>query len=460
MKRLLLDITGAKPGSEGTALQVIAQKFPEECRESFILFSDSQKVRIPPPWPTSRRLPDALQVVEIVGLVETEFVKPTLTTSLDTLTVVSFHKIVCDIEHAITDPEKRINFLQWAELLPDLTAAKQAAARRALAQLMPTDDALQALEVALSANRAVDLLHGVPLTSLRELVERADVRFKKKTSMAKTPGLMRALADLGEERGIIQSNRNTGTSHFLIWLKPYPKSDDHLPHEDVSRKSACLSRDVGLAVSMKHCPERMRSDVFVDTLSSQNFGPFSRIRRMLYEQLLIAVGDGSKTASDLLADVVKLTREAVEITHEGSKPIAWRKVKEFLRSILAREEVLLNSDKQPFALSFETGCVKITGLVPNFRVKLDGQLVLALLESNVALHLGDIANLAGALFNNRSATSEGEVAKIIDSLLRSGRVEAGPDRLLRLAKRSVTIAIAPTPIAGGTVKPQREASWS
>jgi hypothetical protein len=447
MKTLVTDLTGVRFGLELKAFQALNASYSQDYDQVVLLCLESQKTLVPNDWCRSMRsVPDYLHFRQIAKVIEGDYVSPAVASPDVSLVVVTFHSAVLDIQSSLTPNDlTRVKFVRWQGLFPSAKPAvsDKGAAGRALAALMGHDDALAAIKRVLQRASAIDSTTGMQLAKLRPLLESEDSRFKKTSDAAKVSGIVGAVVQLAEERGLIASDRAAGP-HFKVWLKPAglaSNGEAEVREEAGGNPDAKQAEDVDSpapATRKAVSTERQRSDIFVDSLFRQGLGPFSRVRPLLYDKFNDAVAAGPKSATALLGEAVAATRNDAPATKAGEKEIPWRKVKEFLRALLERCAILLTNEHKssPSVLSFENLRVPIIGLTPDWRLKLDGELVVALMKDGVKLHLGDVPHLAGALFNARTDASEEKTAEVVELLIKSKRVVTGPDRILQLVEVS------------------------
>jgi hypothetical protein len=72
----------------------------------------------------------------------------------------------------------------------------------------------------------------------------------------------------------------------------------------------------------------------------------------------------------------------------------------------------------------------VVGLASDWRLQLEGELMLALVRHGTKPHLGDLSFIAGALFNDRTATNESRANEVIEFLMKRGSLKSTPDHYL------------------------------
>jgi hypothetical protein len=190
--------------------------------------------------------------------------------------------------------------------------------------------------------------------------------------------------------------------------------------------------EAGSVVVKMTATKRSRSDELVDCLRAQRLGPYSRIRRGLFDVLENVVKDkavAAKGFSSVLSTAIDRAKEAMP-DGPACKPIPWRGVKVFLRDMLLRRPVLVAADDVRIGSGFGTLTIPVVGLVADWKLELDGELVIALVRSGVRLHLSDPPNIAGALFNDRSSEAEAMAGEVIDFLIETGRLQESKEHFL------------------------------
>jgi len=176
----------------------------------------------------------------------------------------------------------------------------------------------------------------------------------------------------------------------------------------------------------------------LDILSKKNLGPFSNIREMLYdsfESVLLSSSKLNKPTSinQLIIESVELTKNNLE-----QKTYPWNKVRNFLRTLLSLSPVLLDSNNSPFFLTFSNINYPASSLVSEWRVKLEGELILIIVNELQKISFFHLDILSRILYIERSSENENRVLKIIEFLLKNNRlIEEGQN--LKIAKSALIV---------------------
>jgi hypothetical protein len=108
-----------------------------------------------------------------------------------------------------------------------------------------------------------------------------------------------------------------------------------------------------------------------------------------------------------------------EIHRPDSFP--WRKVREFLMLLLSRRPVLTMPDGSLVALTFGNLSNDVTALQSNWKLELDGELVLGIVKgTSISLH--DMYSMTGALLLDRSEENVEYIFRVVKHLLEKGRL--------------------------------------
>ncbi|GAA1082911.1 hypothetical protein GCM10009663_27380 [Kitasatospora arboriphila] len=193
-----------------------------------------------------------------------------------------------------------------------------------------------------------------------------------------------------------------------------------------------------------------RSDEFITALRKSGFGPFQQIRLDVYEKIENLAGQ-KRTVPKLIRDAINEVRkdreysesEGRELATPGDhelqvpeKPIPWAKVRTFFISLINRCPVLL-SGGEPVSHSWAEAEIKVDGLVDDWKIRLDGELICFLLENGIEISLADVADLSGAIYNSRKDEYFDRILSVVQLLLREGIVEESSGGVLRLCRNVV-----------------------
>ena len=266
-------------------------------------------------------------------------------------------------------------------------------------ELIPIETALDALFRALAKKRAYSMNVGVRKTELRALLSVEDPLLDK--TRAAVPGIMTALLRRAADKSVVEVEPGN-LPNPRVWLADTP--------ENVVRKAAF---EAGRLARTRPS----RSQHFLNVLREARLGPFSSIRSRLYDELERLVTESPITLTDLLKRCIDRTRSA-EADPDG---YPWRSVREFLINLLSRRPVLLDEAGASFCPSFSTLDRRVASLAPNWRLDLDGEMVIEL-AGKVDIALFDIDALAGALYFDRSDEYNAYITSVILRVLSEKRL--------------------------------------
>jgi hypothetical protein len=458
MDMIVADITRANPSTEHGVLRAIRATYPDA--QIRIVYKPSQQLAVTAfPNPGNREVPTHAYFHQLASFIQREFLDSfcgTEAATTATLKVISFHNAVLALRAYVpTKMQNRVEFIYGSLILRNHGANDWRISvnqSQSLSNLMPEAEMLNALTQALRGANAVDATSAVKMTDIRVLLEREDARFKKTSPGGRIPGLIGAIVDLAERKGIVMTNHAIEKKCRPTWLKTptitlangNEKTSQPKPHaENVGAQE--LIQPAPIRFRPENVPLKTdqpnasrsenrtpsRSDHFVNSLRRQGLGPFSSIRQALFDALGIVVTSQSdgKTLIGVVNETIERTKVSVLAKSEG-QTIPWRKVKEFLREILTRKPILLASDGTVLCPSLQSLSASVHGLANNWRLELEGELILALLRDKLDLRVADLSFLAGALFNERSDASEIKVADVIQFLIEAKRLTEGPNHSL------------------------------
>ncbi len=468
--KLIIDVTRANPDTEGSLVQRAVSAYPSVSRVDITILRVTHQMSAVT-FGQEVVLPSGTHY-SLVANVVFEQLRQMLNVAFDQAVVVfTFHKVVFELNARLTtDQQMRVTFRSFSSLwqhttsyagpqglrsasssaesalqagstmsgeppsediLPSLATNRPVPQRQPMTtfrwphELMPIDDAVTFLVAALREVSATAPAKAVRQTDVRAILARLDNRFEKANPLASFPGFISALLRAAEDRDAIAIDR-LDINNPRIWLSAEAAGADNRRFLQVARRS------------------HSRSQEFLDSLRRQRLGPFSNIRRQLFDALEMVINDGPVALGELLRKTIDVTRSSIQTQGLEAGRYPWRHVREFLTELLTRRPVLVGLDGSSVAPSFVTLATPIAGIHPDWRSQLDGELTVALVAGGVDIRLADVSALAGALYFERSDHTEAEAATVISKLLEIGRIEESDDDQHRLVLPTVP---PPAPVA-------------
>lgn len=354
-------------------------------------------------------------VAEVLGTLEGE------------VTVFSFHPQVIAKHGELAAMADRFEAQSLTGLLP-----KAKAAGGWPEGFVPLGDAIRMLVRGLLKNGRTSPANAEPKTSLRHLLELEDQRFAKGSSpAAQTPRLITILLDEAVARGQV---RCVGVNpQVSVWV----------PQQAVQPGAAAAS------AGDESEPGETRSQRFIRCLKDGGFGPFSDLRLKVYESVEFVLKENAGGLNE--SELIKRAVDRVRVDGPGEflrrdrviprDQFPWRKLREFLSKLLRRQAVLIGPDGAAFTPSFVTVSRPVHGLEQDWRLRLEGELLVELVRHCDDIGYGDLDDLVGALLADRSSENTRWVEGVIGYLMDAGRLEQDGETgflCLTRAKAAVT----------------------
>jgi len=307
---------------------------------------------------------------------------------------------------------------------------------------MPEPDAVAAVVKAI-AHRPSRSIHK---TDLRPLLEIVDARFSKHAGgFAASPGFISTLLRLAERQGLLITSGNE--PRVVITLT------------DAGLRLAGADTPGGSPGEGGHAPVAgvrtpvSRSDGFVDYWRAANLGPFMTVRTKVYEEIDRGLEPGPKKLKSLVREAVRTGREA---DPAADPKFPWSRVTQFIENLMRRRPVAL-SGGEPVALTWDSGSREVTDMLDDWQLRLDGELVLHLIDQRVELRMDDLPDLAGALYNGRLEADIERAFDVVHRLAEDGLIVAGGslDWVARSAKLTDTDVVSLRATVGGGLVHER-----
>ncbi|WP_412077464.1 hypothetical protein ACLF6K_23275 [Streptomyces xanthophaeus] len=336
-------------------------------------------------------------------------------------------------------------------------------------QLMPIGDALNALEEALRrAQRHPGPRSSVLKTDLRTHLTVVEPRFDPRYPLARTPRLISMLLQEAQERGmILQFGREPQISVALrestepsaaIQATPVPQPQSARVSAPTATPAAAVPATAVAAAGVPaqaRAPQPIpdpatatRSWHFANVLRQRRLGPYPEVRHDLYDQIITIARENQGSSSELT--VRALARQAVTATRSAAPDrfprrkgeslpkdmYDWRGLENFAVQVLSRTELALGEDGEPLprdASIWSTRQAPVRQPLPDdVDIMFDAELVYEIVRDCLDVTPDDIVHLAGAMLGGRSVQNADHVERVLDHLLRHGRIkgEPGTERLL------------------------------
>jgi len=159
---------------------------------------------------------------------------------------------------------------------------------------------------------------------------------------------------------------------------------------------------------------------FLNILSLHNFGPFSNIRESLYSSLEYFILQNSKidnqfTLNQVIIDSVEQTKKNIDSSRSNKYP--WRKVRTFMRNLLSKHPIFIDSDSTCIKYTFSTMNNIPISLIENWRLYLEGEIILTIINEIKTLSFEQLSDISAVLFGEQSISNENKVLKLIRFLL-------------------------------------------
>lgn len=273
-------------------------------------------------------------------------------------------------------------------------------------------EAVEVLVRALKDAKAIDSASGVAKTNIRPLVSALDARLGTEATGGVT-GVVSSLIAAAKRRNLIEIDSNPEfPSSARIYLKEL---------------KAAMSK----AIVPSSVEERER-DKYQQTLREKGMGAFPNFREDVYLQMQSLLGDQDRpSAGNIVRRAVERVGERYSAEH---KNFSFNSLQSFVTTLLKGVPVLKAEDDSLLTPSFQHMTKKVFGFVDGWMEKLDGQIILCLLQNACAISVFDVPALAGAMYRNREGENQEKVLRVIGILRDEGRITYGEDDSLQLAK--------------------------
>jgi len=159
-----------------------------------------------------------------------------------------------------------------------------------------------------------------------------------------------------------------------------------------------------------------------------SLGPFPNFRADLFRELENLV-NGKRTGYILIQEAVDLVRRQIDDARakrgDNAERHGWLSAgaaERFLKTMLCRNETLLNESGEKFCFSTANAFLPVVKLVPSFRDQLEQDLLLYLVEIQSPFTIDDLSKAAVFLFGKRNPRDTLRVQELMMLLVESKKV--------------------------------------
>jgi hypothetical protein len=285
-------------------------------------------------------------------------------------------------------------------------------------------------------------------TVIRRHLEALDARFQKDAGgFASQNGFITALIDLAQRRGLVEVHGSDPDALISVTDRGRDAaSNSAVPQDSLQRGVSRVQRrdtdTIGPTPPPSGSAARSRSARFVDVLRAADFGPFMTHRTAVYEEIAGAVAQGPTPLKTLVGNAVRVVREG---SSEATDKFPWSRLRIFVERLMAQNPVAMSGDEK-IALSWANGDREVDGLAPDWECRLDGEIVLFLVDQGMEITLHDLPDLAGALYSSRHEAFVQRAYDVVALLVREGVLtESNPGQPLLRSEPSSGDDVVPFP---------------
>jgi hypothetical protein len=335
--------------------------------------------------------------------------------------VCSFRKPVEERVAAEGQPEEQLRFLDLRQVLrPTLAVVKPV--HEWANDVIPEVHAIALLlRVLTTADRPVRQ------TDVRPLLERLDPRFHRDRTRplaTDNPKMMGLLVDIARRRGLVETDGPSDNPFIKLTARGHSEYGRLSP----MIRSGTPALGAGTLPGAPGPDEPGRpSDEYLRILKAIKRGPFQEVRGAVLDEMERLLPE-RPTLGALLDGAIGRVRPEIDAARRerNKKDIPWGQVQAFLAIMITRCKVMLNGDT-PVTASARDRHTVVTRAADSWRVRLEAELVVLLLENGCTIDIYSHEDLAGALFNSRQDLQP--VYDCIAHLVESGRCEESGDEL-------------------------------
>jgi len=197
---------------------------------------------------------------------------------------------------------------------------------------------------------------------------------------------------------------------LLVDTKPFAA----VPKRDVPRLVATVVEGEQQSSAIR------KSFAMEDLIKRRGFGPYSRHRRCIWDELKERFPrEKDRPFGELFRDCVEAGLKAIEV----EKTPASATVRDALTKLLARAQVLKKADGEFLRWGLNGSRSPMAYLEEDFQKRADAELVLLILEGMSPIAFSDRREIAGALYHSQQAPAVKDVEDLLGYLVDEGKVE-------------------------------------
>ncbi len=172
-----------------------------------------------------------------------------------------------------------------------------------------------------------------------------------------------------------------------------------------------------------------RSRKMEESIRRRQMGPYTTCRLAMFEAIAEVMAGHQANGialKELLASALRIAEAKLDNDPDRTakaREQPWRKVEAYMANLLARSGTLLDEAGKSIGFGFRFGLAMVHSLSPNWEVKADAEILLALLGDWHDVSQRDIPNLAGVLYHDRGGvSSQGRALAVVQYLVQQRRV--------------------------------------
>lgn len=280
--------------------------------------------------------------------------------------------------------------------------------------LIPSDEV--AALVAVAVERAGG---SIPQVQIRDELDRLDGRLAKRAgTVTAVPGFVSRMVAEAVSRGYVTTQGSHPT--VLIGLTDVGR-------EAALKRAATLPRM--LAAPHGSRAAGTRSEEFLAALRAAELGPYMPYRWMVYSAIR-DLSDTQHPFGEIVGSAVRRVRDEASqggVGPEGGYP--WSRLRALIEALIRRSGVALGLDGQPLELSWRGRHQLIVEFERDWEFSLDALLVQEIAARVGALEHGDVPDIAGALYGERTEEAFDRVYRVVEQGVVRGWLEDVDDRI-------------------------------
>lgn len=281
--------------------------------------------------------------------------------------------------------------------------------------LMPLSEALEKLRLALAKRGG-----SAHQTQLRGLLKEQDDRFSKSNPIAAMPRLVSTLMNLAKDAGLIKIVGESQGGQLIQLISAAPEAKT-LPKHQGEQILPHLPNPGNRVMEARN---GTGTDLYTSVFESQKMGPFANLRGHFFDSMERALTD-KLSVEHLISRCLRETKAAYVKSGGSEKNLPWATVRRFFETLLCRRPVFLNVSGESIYPSFAHAQTVAVRLADDWRLELEGELILFLLEKGQKIEYADVPALTGAMCMTRDDEDRERVIKLIDHLRTTNRIAFG-----------------------------------